>query len=149
MALRRVGVGPSDQVMLVGYSQGGLIATRLAQQSLVGQVDYRVVQVVTVGSPIGANSADSLPHVLSIENKSDFVPHLDLISNPNAPNWHTLEGDVPADAVQAHEMGSYLQIMREIEASGESASNDEVQRVVNFATGSAKVSYFQLGQGKF
>ncbi len=149
IALRRAGVGPSDQVMLVGYSQGGLIATHLAKQSLAGELDYRVVQVVTVGSPIGANSAVSLPRVLSIENKSDFVPHLDLISNPDAPNWRTLEGNVPADAVQAHEMGSYLQIMRELEASGEGASNAAVQSVVNFATGSATVSYFQLGQGKF
>jgi hypothetical protein len=60
-----------------------------------------------------------------------------------------LEGNVPADAVEAHEMGSYMQIMRELEASGEGTSNAAVQSVVDFATGSAIVSHFQLGQGKF
>jgi len=149
IALRRAGVGPSDQVMLVGYSQGGLIAAQLARQAMAGQLNYRVEQIVTVGSPIGANSADSLPNVLSIENKSDFVHHLDLISNPNAPSWLTLERDVPGHPVQAHEMVAYAQIMSEIETVGEGRRNNQVQRVVEFASGSAEVSYFQLGQGKF
>ena len=149
IAIRRAGVGPSDQVMLVGYSQGGLIATHLAKQSLAGKLDYRVTQLVTVGSPIGANSPVSLPSVLSIENESDFVPHLDLISNPKSPNWLTLEKDLAGNPIEAHEMATYMQIMREIESSGEVASKDKVQSIVGFATGPAKVSYFQLGQGKF
>ena len=148
IALRRAGVGPNDQVMLVGYSQGGLIAAQLARQSTNGQLDYRVEQIVTVGAPIGANSAVSLPNVLSIENKSDFVPHLDLISNPHAPNWLTLERNVPGDLVQAHEMAAYLRIMRELDTSREGLSNGQVQQVLDFAEGSASVSYFQLGQGK-
>ena len=149
IALRRAGAGRTDQVMLVGYSQGGLVAAQLARQSMAGQLDYRVEQIVTVGSPIGANSAVSLPNVLSIENKSDFVPHLDLISNPNAPNWVTLERDVAGDPVQAHEMAAYMQIMGQIDTVGEGRRNNQLQRVVEFASGSAEVSYFQLGQGKF
>lgn len=144
LALRRAGATESDQVMLVGHSQGGLIALNLAERSATGALDYRVEQVVTFGTPAGMHSAKSLPNVVSFENRADLVPKLDLRENPSERNWTTLEGYKQADPVEAHRMESYEQILLEKTASGE--LEQQVDALASFASGKAEVSYFELGQ---
>jgi hypothetical protein len=143
LALGRAGVGPNDQVMLVGHSQGGLIALDIAKRSVAGAVDYRVDQVVTFGTPAGANQAEKLPRVLSIENSADVVPKLELRENPSEKNWTTLEGLVPKEPVAAHRMESYEQIVHQLESQRE---KHELQAIADFASGEARVSYYELGQ---
>lgn len=144
LAILRAQVGPRDQVMLVGHSQGGLIALDIAKRSVAGQVAFRVEQVVTFGTPAGANSADSLPKVLSIENEVDLVPKLELRENPSESNWLTLERKVEGDPISAHKMESYEQIVTKIRA--ESQNHAQIDAIERFASGTAKVSYFELGQ---
>lgn len=146
MAIRKAGAKAGDPVMLVGHSQGGLIAVELAKRSKAGLLDYSVEEVVTFGSPVGANSAATLPQVLSVENKVDFVPQFDLISNPKGNNWLTLERNVFADAVSAHQMEAYSAIVHDIEQSGEFAAHSVMGNVERFSSGSGLVSYFELGQ---
>ena len=146
MAIRKAGAGKGDRVMLVGYSQGGMVAAQLGKEAKAGLLNYQVDGVVTFGSPLGSNSAQSLPTVLSVENKADFVPHLDTISNPKTQNWLTLEGEVAIDAVRNHEMESYQQIIAKIETSGEAGESQIVRGVENFASGTGAVSYFEIGQ---
>ncbi len=144
LAILRAQVGPRDQVMLVGHSQGGLIALDIAKRSVAGQVAFRVEQVVTFGTPAGANSADSLPKVLSIENEVDLVPKVELRENPSESNWLTLERKVEGDPISAHKMESYEQIVTKIRA--ESQNYAQIDAIERFASGTAKVSYFELGQ---
>lgn len=144
LAMRRAGVGEQDQVMLVGHSQGGLIALDLARRSELGLVPYRVEHVVTFGTPAGLNAANSLPNVVSFENRADLVPRLDLRANPVEKNWLTLEGNVAEDPIKAHRMEPYEQIVAEKLASGENKA--DLEKLVGFATGEARVSYFELGQ---
>jgi hypothetical protein len=68
-ALRASGASPEDRVVLVGYSQGGLIASRLAESG-----DFRVAGMVTVGSPGGAIPAPEGVPVLAVEHTEDLVP---------------------------------------------------------------------------
>lgn len=140
-ALAAAGVKPTDSVMLVGHSQGGLVAISAAEHSKTGNFPFSISKVITFGSPVGANIAEKLPSVLSVENKFDFVPKLDGKSNPNAPNWLTLRGEVAKDPVAAHEMESYLTISGEIDQTG------EAQEFSGFAAGEAEVSHFKLNQG--
>lgn len=146
MAIRKAGAGPGDRVMLVGYSQGGLIAAELGKQSKAGQLTYRVEQVVTFGAPVGANSSSVLPNTLSVENKADFVPHLDAISNPKSPNWLTLEGNIAFDPIKNHSMEVYQQILTQNRMLGESKLNPLIANAEQFAAGSGTVSYLELGQ---
>jgi hypothetical protein len=146
MALRKAGAGPDDRVMLVGYSQGGMVAAQLGKEAKSGSLGYLVDEVVTFGSPVGSYSAESLPRVLSVENEADFVPHLDTISNPKTQNWLTLEGVVSVDAVKNHEMESYQQIVAKYESSGELEGNQVVRGVESFAVGTGTVGYFAIGQ---
>lgn len=69
---------PSAEVMLVGYSQGGLVAQRLADEGA-----FNVKTVMTFGSPQltsvrNFGGAD----VIRLEHNGDLVPGLSLSKNP-------------------------------------------------------------------
>ena len=144
LAMRRVGVGAQDEVMLVGHSQGGLIALDLARRSASGLVPFRVEHVVTFGTPAGLNTANTLPNVVSFENRADLVPKLEFRENQAEKNWLTLEGTVLDNPIDAHRMESYEQILVEKLASGE--NKGKLEELGGFASGDARVSYFELGQ---
>ncbi|MCU1658306.1 MAG: hypothetical protein JWO57_2962 [Pseudonocardiales bacterium] len=89
-ALERAGVTPSDDVMLVGHSEGGMVAVNAAIGSSAVR-RFRVTHVVTAGSPIGTISG-RMPRgvrVLALENAADLVPHLDGTANPDKVNVTT------------------------------------------------------------
>ncbi len=91
LAMRAAGVGPGDAVLLVGHSQGGMVAVRTAVDCRASG-EFRVTHVVTAGSPIGV-SARRLPkdvQLLALENSGDVIPHLDGAANPAAPNLTTV-----------------------------------------------------------
>ena len=144
LAMRRVGVGAQDEVMLVGHSQGGLIALDLARRSASGLVPFRVEHVVTFGTPAGLNTANTLLNVVSFENRADLVPKLEFRENQAERNWLTLEGTVLDNPIDAHRMESYEQILVEKLASGE--NKGKLEELGGFASGEARVSYFELGQ---
>jgi hypothetical protein len=92
-ALRRAGVGPHDDVMLVGHSEGGLVAVTAARDA-VRTGRFRITHVVTAGAPIGL-TAGALPRrvqVLALEGGGDVVPHLDGAANPDRANVTTVTG---------------------------------------------------------
>jgi pimeloyl-ACP methyl ester carboxylesterase len=89
-AMTRAGVRPTDDVMVVGHSLGGMVAVALARDA-VRSGRFNVTHVVTAGSPIG-RFAGQLPanvQVLALENEHDVVPHLDGVENPDLPNVTT------------------------------------------------------------
>lgn len=140
-ALAVAGVKPTDRVMLVGHSQGGLAAISAAERSKSGIFPFIIEKVLTFGSPVGARAAQNLPQVLSVENKFDLIPKLDAASNMSAPNWLTFEGKVEGDPISAHLMESYRKIADDIDQT------DVAEDFVNFAEGEAIVTYFELKQG--
>ncbi|MCL2781139.1 MAG: hypothetical protein FWD74_06565 [Actinomycetia bacterium] len=86
-ALAQAGVRPDDDVLLIGQSQGGLIAVNAATHTAAtGQ--FHISHVITLGSPIGALAArvPTSVQVLAVENSSDVVPHLDGAENPDRVN---------------------------------------------------------------
>jgi len=92
-ALRRAGASPTDPVMLVGHSQGGMVAAQAAHDSGTGGFNFNVTHVLTAGSPIGRVDIPANVQVLSLENSHDIVPHLDAAPHPDRPNPPTVTFD--------------------------------------------------------
>ncbi|HJQ01273.1 MAG TPA: hypothetical protein VJ851_06725 [Jatrophihabitans sp.] len=107
-ALRMAGVGPNDPIMLIGHSQGGIVAARLAIDLAAGR-QYRVTHLLTAGAPIGLARLPDSVSVLSLENVGDPVPQLDGADNPDRPNWLTAGLPAGADSMLSrHSIDSYL-----------------------------------------
>ena len=92
-AIEEAGVDPDDEVMLVGYSQGGLVAA-----SLLADEEFRqrvnVTTVFTVGSPVSDFAPPDGVDMLSIEHEQDLVPDLDGARNEGTAEWATLTVDL-------------------------------------------------------
>jgi pimeloyl-ACP methyl ester carboxylesterase len=94
-ALHAVGVRKGEPVLLVGYSQGGLLAAATASDPAVRR-EFTVSRVITTGAPIAAIPVPDDVEVLSIEHSNDLVPQLDGSANPDAPNWVTVRAPAPS-----------------------------------------------------
>ncbi|MGI5146849.1 esterase/lipase family protein [Plantactinospora sp. CA-294935] len=92
-ALKMAGASPTDPVMLVGHSQGGMVAAQAAHDSGTSGFPYNVTHVVTAGSPIANTDIPTGVQVLAMENAHDIVPHLDAGDNPDRPNHTTVTFD--------------------------------------------------------
>ncbi|HKT55515.1 MAG TPA: hypothetical protein VJR25_01965, partial [Microbacterium sp.] len=117
-ALAMAGAGPGDTVDLVGHSQGGMIAGRIALDG-----GFRTELLVTAGSPTEAQVSDD---VLSVQLRHDH----DIVANLTAGGSAAPVGsdgsvvirrDVPLDdgPLSAHGLGTYDQTARLAEASGD------------------------------
>jgi hypothetical protein len=102
-ALQDAGVDADTEVLLVGHSEGGIVAVNAARDA-VSSGRFRITHVVTAGSPVG-DLARSLParvSLLSLENSADIVPALDGTANPDRRNVTTVRvtnerGSIGAD----------------------------------------------------
>jgi hypothetical protein len=123
-AMQRAGVCASDDVMLVGHSEGGLVAVRAAIDA-ASSGTFRVTHVVTAGSPIGAIAArvPSSVQVLALENSADVIPHLDGMSNPDRRNVTTATFERNHRAVEPNHSieDSYLPGAADVDANGDAS----------------------------
>jgi len=91
-ALRRAGYTPGAPVMMIGHSQGGMVAAQAASDPEFRN-EFMVTHVVTAGSPIARYPIPDDVRVLSLENKYDPVPHLDGADNPDRRHRTTVKFD--------------------------------------------------------
>ncbi|HEU5473496.1 MAG TPA: alpha/beta hydrolase [Actinophytocola sp.] len=117
-AMRRAGVGPNDPVMLVGHSQGGIVAARAAGD-FAASGQYNVTHVVTAGSPVGRIPVPDGIQMLSLENSGDIVPHLDAAENPGSDNRTTVIFDNQTGTVGGNHAigGNYTEAARQLDTS--------------------------------
>jgi pimeloyl-ACP methyl ester carboxylesterase len=116
-ALELAGVGRDEPVMLVGHSQGGLVALRAAEQ-YAEDGSFHVTHVVTAGAPIARMTVPESVSVLALENPNDLVPQLDGQPSPDQHNRITVLVDT-----QRHDVGlnhaiatAYLPAARAVDA---------------------------------
>lgn len=124
-ALELAGVGKAEPVMLVGHSQGGLVAMRAAEQ-YARDGRFAVTHVVTAGSPIARMEVPASVQVLALENRYDVVPRLD--GEPPPPDARRV---TVVFAAQSHDLGrnhdtreTYLPAARAIDATSGDPSLD-------------------------
>lgn len=70
-AMHRAGIGPSSEVVLNGYSLGGLVAAELA-----GSGEFHVQGVLTLGAPAGQVPVPADIPWLAVQHADDLVPAL-------------------------------------------------------------------------
>lgn len=136
-AMRTAGVRPTDDVMLVGHSEGGMVAVTTARDA-VKSGQFNVTHVVTAGAPIG-RTVGQLPtrvQVLALENTQDVVPHLDGAANPDKLNVTTVSGSRGDGTVHGDHAidGIYVPLAGDAQAS----SSTSVREFLRSAKG-----YFQ------
>ena len=133
-ALRRAGVRPTDPVMLVGHSEGGLVAVNAARHA-VASGEFDVTHVITAGAPIGriVGALPSTVQVLALENGRDVVPHLDGVANPDRRNVTTVASDHgDGTIVGDHDIDRvYLRVAGDAQAS----SNPSIRDFLHSADG--------------
>jgi hypothetical protein len=150
-AMRRAGVRAADDVMLVGHSQGGLIAVTTARDALASGA-FNVTHVVTAGAPIG-RTVGMLPRtvqVLALENTRDVVPHLDGLGNPDRRNVTTVssahgDGTVLGD----HDIdAAYVPIAADAQASDNRSIQDFLSGAAGYFQAREVVTHtFQIQRG--
>ncbi len=115
-AMKGAGIEPGDQLMLVGFSQGGILAGLMSEKyanggdaSLGG---YNITDIVTAGSPIeGFDIPDSV-HVISAEHTWDPVHQLDMHMGGNPSNYETITGGHEwVKPLDAHNAANYAVTM--------------------------------------
>ena len=137
-AMTQAGVRPGDRVVLVGHSQGGMVAARIAESGR-----YRVVECVTAGAPLGT-IASAVP-TLAIEHRQDVIPALAGATEPSASRV-TYVTDAPPNAERSfigpHQLREYQQTATAVDRSTDPAIVETRARLRTFATGTGTVSEF-------
>jgi pimeloyl-ACP methyl ester carboxylesterase len=136
-ALRRAGVTRHDDVMLVGHSEGGMVAVTTARDA-TSSGEFRITHVITAGAPIGMTAAQ-VPRgvkVLALENARDVVPHLDGVANPDRTNVTTVTDEADCDGVlDCHSIpGAYKSIAADTDASGNNSVRDFIGSADEYLT---------------
>ena len=116
-ALAAANVGVGDRVLLVGHSQGGIIAANIAAQAH----EFQVEGLVTFGSPIAGVEVAPDTNVLALEHTNDPVPQLDGGANPIRENWVTVTEHKalrPGESlVGVHDLVGYVPLAAEVDAA--------------------------------
>ncbi|RKR20217.1 hypothetical protein [Arthrobacter oryzae] len=81
-ALQQAGATPGDQLVAVGYSQGGIHAMNLSKDRAF-LAEYDLKFVLTAGSPVGAITPEPGIRSLHLEHEQDWVPGADGAANPD------------------------------------------------------------------
>jgi pimeloyl-ACP methyl ester carboxylesterase len=105
-------------VLLVGHSQGGILAAALASDRAFG-ARHRVTHVVTTGAPVGLFPVGGHVRVLAVEHTDDPVPRLDLTPNPATAGWVTVEapGGPTVLVVHSHRREAYVETLAAAEGA--------------------------------
>jgi pimeloyl-ACP methyl ester carboxylesterase len=119
-AMREAGVRSDDDVLLVGHSQGALVAVNAARDA-VASGQFNVTHVISAGGPIGAivGAVPRSVQVLALENDGDLVPEVDGRLNPDRRNVTTATvHENHHDVLANHDLReSYIPGASDVEAS--------------------------------
>lgn len=165
LAMREAGIASDDLVTLVGHSQGGLLAVRIAQSE-----EFRVGDVVTVGAPIHQVEIPEGVTLTAIEHNEDLVPTLGglpsvgtllggvaLLGKASTISGATVSGTTTtvrrsalpgmtpnaSDALPAHNLSRYVETGRVIDSSTDPQLISLRGRIAAQAQGGAEVSLWR------
>lgn len=91
-AMRAADIPPNSPVMMVGYSQGGMVATTVAAAAARGS-EFNVTHVATAGSPLQPFQRSAQVQHLHIEHHEDITSGVEGGANPDRPHVTTVTAD--------------------------------------------------------
>lgn len=87
--------GLQDPVLISGHSLGGIAAMQIASDEELVRM-HGITHIKTAGSPVAQFEPRDEVRVLSLEHRQDLVTGVDLLENPDRPNWVTVTRDLPS-----------------------------------------------------
>lgn len=134
-ALKQAGVPADAPINLVGHSQGGIIAARVAQR--LARTGSHELTVVTAGSPV--DEIDLPPEVtmVSLVNEHDIVPRLDGEKYHDKSNHTTIViSDDKGEVIKNHSMDLvYGPLAQQLSASKDPEVRKALAPLRKFFTG--------------
>ncbi len=135
LAMADAGIRPGDEVLVSGFSQGGLVATLVAASG-----DWNVVGLETHGAPAGNIPLPSGISGMAIRNTDDLVPALagpqlehDLLQVERRAFREGVE--IPnTEAAPAHQRSGYESTASAIDDAESSAVQQQIRALDAFAT---------------
>ncbi|MDF7663656.1 alpha/beta fold hydrolase [Bifidobacterium sp. ESL0763] len=95
--MRRAGIKRGEPVVLIGHSQGGIVAGEIAADR---SDEFDIEHIVTAGSPIANHPIPSKTWVTSVEMDDELVAALDGADNAPKLNWLTIHGTAEREGDQ-------------------------------------------------
>ena len=146
LAMARAGIKPGEPVLLSGHSQGGMTATRLANDPAVKKL-FSIQGVVTFGSPVGHIPVADVP-TMNVRHVEDGVPALEGTAVPQVTDdqqvvvTRTLEPGTPE-----HDMATYAETAERIDESAFPALTDWERDTAHLFAGDGDVVTSQVFLG--
>ncbi len=139
-AMAQSGIGPQDDVVLVGHSQGGMVAATVAAATAG---TYHVRHVVTAGSPIAGHDLPPGVKGTHLETRGEGVSATDGAENPATADRVTVTGTLPApDGGPAphvpHGVGYHRQVLEAATAVGDRGLEEHLADVEELLDGEAE-----------
>lgn len=149
LAMRDAGITSKSEVQLVGFSQGGLVAARVAESP-----QWNVVGLETHGAPTGAIALDPAIRGMSIEHREDPVPALG--GDPVGDGRMRVRrdafspGDMPTDEiVPAHQRRGYAATAELIDAASSPEVRAETRAMTDFTREYAEAEGAQITEYRY
>ncbi len=145
-------VPPGAEINLIGHSQGGIVAARLAEAIANGDTDVQghVNAVLTAGSPVDNIELRADVHMVSLVNEYDIVPRLDGEPYGDKSNHTTIVFEMQnGGATPNHALGEvYVPQAGAILSSDDPAVVDALAGLGDLGAGSASsVTTYQMERG--
>lgn len=135
-AMRDAGITAEDQIQLVGFSQGGMVASRIAASG-----DWNVVGLETYGAPAGDILLPEGLSGMAVRNTDDFIPAL---AGPQLDD-HLLQVErqafapgspIPTElAAPAHQRTAYDATATVIDRASSAAVREQIAAMDEFTAG--------------
>jgi hypothetical protein len=132
-AMLDAGISPSDRVQFVGFSQGGLVATRLAASP-----DWNTAALETYGAPAGNIALPTGIAGMAVRNSDDFVPALAGPQLDHQVLQIERQAFAPGSAIPAglpapaHQRSAYVATATEIDRARSEAVRSQVEALDAF-----------------
>lgn len=149
-ALEDMDLPPGTEINLVGHSQGGIVAARVAQVIANGEtdVDAAIGTVITAGSPVDDIDVPEEVRMVSLVNEYDIVPRLDGERYGDVSNHTTIVGYQQKGSVtDNHSIASTY-----VDMAGDLVDSDDEEVVdalagIDLGSGDGSLTTYQMERG--
>lgn len=150
LAMKEAGIEATDNVIVVGHSQGGLIAAQLAASG-----NYRITDVVTVGAPVHHVETPRSTNTVVVEHAEDVIPALSGVATPATAgrivvNTSLYEGK-PApqnEVLPAHSLSRYQETAKLMDSSKDPELTAEKAKIRRALSGECDVTTWRAERVK-